>query len=69
MDNLQRLYENAKRKTESFHNWWNAKRKQWTEERLDNLEKAEDKSEVKSAEFQGRMEQYKNSKRRIMRPR
>ena len=55
VDDLQRLYKSAKRETEPFHNWWNAKRKEWTEERLDNPEKAEDKSEVKSAEFQGRM--------------
>ena len=59
VNNLQRLYKDAKRETEPFHNWWKAKQKEWAEERLDNPEKVEDRSEVESAEFQDRMKQYK----------
>ena len=59
VDDLQRLYEDAKRETEPFHNWWKAKQKEWAEARLDNPEKAEDRSEVESAEFQDPMKPYK----------
>ena len=28
VDDLQRLYEDAKRESEPFHNWWKAKQKE-----------------------------------------
>ena len=64
VDDLQRLYKDAKRETEPFHNWWEAKQKEWAEdeESLDSPEKPEDRRArrgIESPEFQDRMKQYK----------